>query len=121
MSKKPSQPLADELKPFVAPFRYDGSGKFHLKSHKTNEKGDLDKEKATKIIEANRSRLNEFQEKLYAQDRWSMLLIFQGMDAAGKDWRSRACSRASIRKAARSPRSSSLRPGSLTTISCGAA
>jgi PPK2 family polyphosphate:nucleotide phosphotransferase len=85
MSKKSSKPLADELKPFVAPFRYDGSGKFHLKSHKTNEKGDLDKEKATKIIEANRSRLNEFQEKLYAQDRWSMLLIFQGMDAAGKD------------------------------------
>jgi PPK2 family polyphosphate:nucleotide phosphotransferase len=29
--------------------------------------------------------LNDFQEKLYAQDRWSLLLIFQGMDAAGKD------------------------------------
>ena len=61
------------------------SGEFHLKSHKTNEKGGLDKEKATKIIEANRERLNDFQEKLYAQDRWSLLLIFQGMDAAGKD------------------------------------
>ncbi|MFX9721987.1 polyphosphate kinase 2 family protein, partial [Acinetobacter baumannii] len=33
----------------------------------------------------NRKRLNDFQEKLYAQDRWSLLLIFQGMDAAGKD------------------------------------
>ena len=85
MSKKSSQPLADELKPYVAPFRFDGSGEFHLKSHKTNEKGGLDKEKATKIIEANRKRLNDFQEKLYAQDRWSLLLIFQGMDAAGKD------------------------------------
>jgi PPK2 family polyphosphate:nucleotide phosphotransferase len=85
MSKKSSQPLADELKPYVAPFRYDGSGEFHLKSHKTNEKGGLDKEKATRIIEANRTRLNDFQEKLYAQDRWSLLLIFQGMDAAGKD------------------------------------
>lgn len=85
MNKKNSQPLADELKPYVAPFRYDGSGEFHLKSHKTNEKGGLDKEKATKIIEANRERLNDFQEKLYAQDRWSVLLIFQGMDAAGKD------------------------------------
>ena len=71
MSKKPSQPLADELKPYVAPFRYDGAGEFHLKSHKTNEKGGLDKEKATKIIEANRERLSDFQEKLYAQDRWS--------------------------------------------------
>jgi PPK2 family polyphosphate:nucleotide phosphotransferase len=85
MSKKPSQALADELKPYIAPFRFDGSGGFHLKSRKTDEKGDLDKEKATKIIEANRKRLNDFQEKLYAQDRWSLLLIFQGMDAAGKD------------------------------------
>src|SRR6201991_1806464 len=85
MSKKPAKPLADELKPYVAPFRYDGTGEFHLKSHKTNEKGGLDKEKATEIIEANRKRLNDFQEKLYAQDRWSLLLIFQGVDAAGKD------------------------------------
>ncbi len=85
MSKKSSQPLADEMKAYVAPFRYDGAGEFHLKSHKTNEKGGLDKDKATKIIEANRERLNDFQEKLYAQDRWSLLLIFQGMDAAGKD------------------------------------
>ena len=85
MNKKPSKLLTDELMPFVVPFRYDGSGEFHLKSHKTNEKGGLDKEKATKIIEANGQRLNDFQEKLYAQDRWSLLLIFQGMDAAGKD------------------------------------
>ena len=85
MSKKPSPPLSDQLKPFVAPFRFDGSGEFHLKSHKTNEKGGLDKDKAEKILDANRKRLSDFQEKLYAQDRWSLLLIFQGMDAAGKD------------------------------------
>jgi PPK2 family polyphosphate:nucleotide phosphotransferase len=85
MSKKPSQSLSARLEPFVAPFRFDGSGKFHLKSHKTNEKGGLDKDKAEKILEANRKRLSDFQEKLYAQDRWSLLLIFQGMDAAGKD------------------------------------
>ena len=85
MSKKPSQSLAVQLKPFVAPFRVDGSEAFHLKAHRTNEKGGLDKEKAEKILEANRKRLNDFQEKLYAQDRWSLLLIFQGMDAAGKD------------------------------------
>jgi PPK2 family polyphosphate:nucleotide phosphotransferase len=85
MSKKPSQPLADELKPYIAPFRYEGAGDFHLKSHKTDAKGGLDKESATRIIEANRKRLSDFQEKLYAQDRWSLLLIFQGMDAAGKD------------------------------------
>jgi PPK2 family polyphosphate:nucleotide phosphotransferase len=85
MSKKPSQSVSDQLKPFVAPFRFDGSGAFHLRSHRTNEKGGLDKDKAEKILEANRKRLNDFQERLYAQDRWSLLVIFQGMDAAGKD------------------------------------
>jgi PPK2 family polyphosphate:nucleotide phosphotransferase len=85
MSKKPRQTLAARLKPFVAPFRFDGSGQFHLKSHKTSERGGLDKEEGEKIIEANRQRLNDLQEKLYAQDRWSLLVIFQGMDAAGKD------------------------------------
>src|SRR3982075_3870326 len=85
MSKKPSKSLGDQLKPFVAPFRFDGSGKFHLKSHKTNEKGGLDKDGAEKILAANRKKLSDFQEKLYAQNSWSLLLIFQGMDAAGKD------------------------------------
>jgi PPK2 family polyphosphate:nucleotide phosphotransferase len=85
MSKKKKQPLADELKPFIAPFRIDGSVEFHLKSHRTKEKGGLDKDKGEKIIDANRKRLSDLQEKLYAQDRWSLLLIFQGMDAAGKD------------------------------------
>jgi PPK2 family polyphosphate:nucleotide phosphotransferase len=85
MNKKLSQSLSDQLKPFVAPFCFDGLGEFHLRSHKTNEKGGLDKDKAEKILETNRKRLNDFQEKLYAQDRWSLLVIFQGMDAAGKD------------------------------------
>jgi PPK2 family polyphosphate:nucleotide phosphotransferase len=86
MSKKSSAPsLVGHLSPLVAPFRVDGSEEFHLKSHKTNEKGGIDKDKGEKIIEANRKRLSDFQEKLYAEDRWSLLLIFQGMDAAGKD------------------------------------
>jgi PPK2 family polyphosphate:nucleotide phosphotransferase len=85
MSKKPSSSLAAQLNPFVAPFRCDGAAEFHLKSHKTSERGSLDKDKGEKIIEANRKRLSDLQEKLYAQDRWSLLLIFQGMDAAGKD------------------------------------
>jgi PPK2 family polyphosphate:nucleotide phosphotransferase len=85
MGKQSEKSLADHLKSFVAPFRYDGAGEFHLKSHKTSEKGGLDKERGEKIIEANRKRLNDFQEKLYADNSWSLLLIFQGMDAAGKD------------------------------------
>src|SRR6201990_1058591 len=85
MSKKPAQSLASELDRFVSPFRVDGASRFHLRSHKTAEKGGLDKDKGEKIIEANRKRLADFQGKLYAQDRWCLLLIFQGMDAAGKD------------------------------------
>ncbi|KQT21322.1 MAG: polyphosphate kinase 2 family protein [Bradyrhizobium sp.] len=85
MSKKPSRSLAQELDRYITPFRYDGSGKFHLKDHKTDEKGDLDKEKALAILDANKQRLIEFQEKLYAQDRWSLLIVFQAMDAGGKD------------------------------------
>lgn len=85
MSKKSKRPLAEKLKPFVAPFRFDGSGEFHLKSYKTGEKGGLDKDEGEKILTANRERLSELQEKLYAEDRWSLLVIFQGMDASGKD------------------------------------
>src|SRR3954454_8924247 len=85
MSKNKREPLAAELKSLVAPFCFDGSGEFHLKSHRTAEKGGLDKDNGEKIIDANRKRLADFQAKLYAQDRWSLLLIFQGMDASGKD------------------------------------
>ncbi|MCK1546795.1 polyphosphate kinase 2 family protein [Bradyrhizobium sp. 160] len=85
MSKKPSKSIAQELDRYITPFRYDGSGKFRLKDHKTDEKGDLDKEKAQEILEANKKRLITFQETLYAQDRWSLLIVFQAMDAGGKD------------------------------------
>jgi PPK2 family polyphosphate:nucleotide phosphotransferase len=85
MKKTNARSLAAKLDSFISPFRVDGSEKFHLKSHKTHAKGGLDKEQGEAIIEENRKRLADFQEKLYAQDRWSMLLIFQGMDASGKD------------------------------------
>jgi PPK2 family polyphosphate:nucleotide phosphotransferase len=85
MSKKPSKSLSEQLKPFVEPFRFDGSGAFHLKSQKTDEKDDLDRDKAEKILDSNRKRLRDFQERLYAQNSWSVLLILQGMDASGKD------------------------------------
>src|ERR1700704_5869305 len=86
MSRKSSaQSLASQLGPYVEPYRVDGTKEFHLKSYQTNDKGGLDKDKGEKIIEANRKRLADFQEKLFAQDNWSLLLIFQGMDAAGKD------------------------------------
>jgi PPK2 family polyphosphate:nucleotide phosphotransferase len=85
MSKSAAQSLASELDRFISPFRVDGSSRFHLRSHKTADRGGIDKERGEKILDANRKRLSDFQERLYAEDRWSLLLIFQGMDASGKD------------------------------------
>ena len=51
MNNKPSPSLADELKPFVAPFRFDGSGEFHLKSYPTAEKGGIDKDAAQALVD----------------------------------------------------------------------
>jgi PPK2 family polyphosphate:nucleotide phosphotransferase len=44
-----------------------------------------DKEQAEKILADGVGRLAKLQDKLYADNRWSLLLIFQAMDAAGKD------------------------------------
>src|ERR1700674_1814857 len=43
------------------------------------------KEQAEEALRQGNVRLAELQDKLYAQDRWTVLLIFQAMDAAGKD------------------------------------
>ncbi len=85
MNHKSSPSPAARLKSCVEPYVVDGSKGFHLKQYKHAADGDLDKAEGNEIIEANRKRLSDLQEKLYAQDRWSLLLIFQGMDAAGKD------------------------------------
>ena len=73
---------------FVKPFKItDGKG-FRLKHF---DPGDTlgfkseDKPKAKEALEWGIKELTELQDKLYAQDRWSVLLIFQAMDAAGKD------------------------------------
>src|SRR5467141_4322255 len=43
------------------------------------------KQHAEHILESRVGLLSDMQEKLYAQDKWAVLLIFQAMDAAGKD------------------------------------
>ncbi|HYN05477.1 MAG TPA: PPK2 family polyphosphate kinase [Vicinamibacteria bacterium] len=47
--------------------------------------GLVSKEKAEKLLAKGVGRLAELQDRLYAQDKWAVLLIFQAMDAAGKD------------------------------------
>ena len=60
--------------------------KFRLKDYDTGDTGDVkDKDEAQKIIDERAGLLTNLQEKLYAQDRWGLLLIIQAMDAAGKD------------------------------------
>lgn len=69
-----------------APFRITQEEKFRLKDHDPDATNGLkNKEEAHRLLERGVSMLSQLQEKLYAQDRWGMLLIFQGMDAAGKD------------------------------------
>jgi len=43
------------------------------------------KDEAKDFLQEGVARMSDLQQKLYAQDRWALLLIFQGMDAAGKD------------------------------------
>ena len=60
--------------------------KLDLKNHPTDFTGDYtDKKEAVKDLERNVQRIDELQDILYAQDMHSLLIIFQAMDAAGKD------------------------------------
>jgi PPK2 family polyphosphate:nucleotide phosphotransferase len=45
----------------------------------------IEKDEAKEMLAESVKRMSKLQEKLYAQDRWAVLLIFQAMDAAGKD------------------------------------
>jgi len=70
----------------IKKMRVDGSGKFRLDDHDPGATGGLgDKQEAAARLEKSCDRLRELQETLYAYDRWSVLLVFQAMDAAGKD------------------------------------
>jgi len=63
----------------------DGKG-FKLKHCKPGDTGTFhSQEHAQALLAKGVGELSELQEKLYAQDKWAVLLIFQAMDAAGKD------------------------------------
>jgi PPK2 family polyphosphate:nucleotide phosphotransferase len=70
------------------PFRVTNGDKFRLKDvdpGDTLEFKSEDKPRAREALTAGIGALAELQDKLYAQDKWAVLLIFQAMDAAGKD------------------------------------
>lgn len=68
-------------------FRIDKPKKFRLSKHDPTECCGLsiDKKEAQAMLAEGIARLSELQERLYANDRWSVLIVLQAMDAAGKD------------------------------------
>ncbi len=78
--------LMKEAAEIAEPYRITNGGKFRLKDYDPADTGGMkDKEKALNMLEQGVKLLSHLQEKLYAQDQWAALLIFQAMDAAGKD------------------------------------
>jgi PPK2 family polyphosphate:nucleotide phosphotransferase len=70
------------------PYRVTGGKSFRLKDFDPGDTGDLksaDKPRAVEALRTGVETLAALQDVLYAQDRWSVLLVFQAMDAAGKD------------------------------------
>ncbi len=71
---------------YARPYRITDGGRFRLADVDPAEtRWVKTKQQAARALEEGVEVLSELQEKLYAQDRWSLLLIFQAMDAAGKD------------------------------------
>jgi PPK2 family polyphosphate:nucleotide phosphotransferase len=71
---------------FSKAYRVDNGRKFRLKDFDpADTSGVKSKKDGEKELPRGIERLIELQDKLYAQDRWAILLIFQAMDAAGKD------------------------------------
>ena len=70
----------------TARFRVRPGNVVNLRRYPTDDTGALKrKRKAAGKLERGLQRLVTLQERLYAQDSWSLLIVFQGMDAAGKD------------------------------------
>lgn len=68
-------------------YRVTSGKKFDLSNHDPDDTAgvQLEKDHAAELLQTGVAMLSELQDKLYAQDRWSVLCIFQAMDAAGKD------------------------------------
>jgi PPK2 family polyphosphate:nucleotide phosphotransferase len=67
-------------------YRVAKGEKFRFKDHDPSDTGEVkDQQHSQKIIDNRAGLITNLQEKLYAQDRWALLLVLQGMDAAGKD------------------------------------
>jgi PPK2 family polyphosphate:nucleotide phosphotransferase len=73
-------------KKLVEPYRVEDGSKFRLRDFDPADTGKIhSKGHAEQLLAQGIAALTDLQDRLYAQDRWALLLIFQAMDAAGKD------------------------------------
>ena len=81
--------LITNARDLTRPFRITKGKDFRLKDVDPDDTldftKDADKSRAKEVLAMGVTALAELQDKLYAQDKWAVLLIFQAMDAAGKD------------------------------------
>ena len=78
----------ERCRKFSAPYCVTDGREFRLREVDPDDTGELtseDKPQAKEALAVGVEMLAQLQERLYAQDRWAILLIFQAMDAAGKD------------------------------------
>ena len=83
----PRKEILDQIQKYTHPFRVTSGKGFQLKNFDPGDTRSLkmDKGEAADLLQRGTQWLAEEQDMLYAQDRWSLLLVFQAMDAAGKD------------------------------------
>jgi PPK2 family polyphosphate:nucleotide phosphotransferase len=77
-----------KLRSLAKLYRIDQGKKFRLRDFDPGDTAGLPKEfkkESENLLLRSKEQLEELQDMLYAQDRWALLLILQGMDAAGKD------------------------------------
>jgi PPK2 family polyphosphate:nucleotide phosphotransferase len=78
--------MARDIPTFIKPYVVDNGRRFRLKDHDPGDTRWVKTKKELKsLLQEGVERLCKLQEKLYAQDQWGVLLVFQAMDAAGKD------------------------------------
>jgi PPK2 family polyphosphate:nucleotide phosphotransferase len=83
-----AKPKLKNIHEFIKPYVVTSGKHFRLKDHDpadTHHLNSADKPEAKKWLEQGVSLLADLQQVLYAQGTWGLLLIFQAMDAAGKD------------------------------------
>ncbi len=83
----PRKEIVDLTRRLTEPFAVTKGKRFRLKDFDPDDTLGIEMEKgeASELLDRGTRWLAEDQDMLYAQDRWSVLLIFQAMDAAGKD------------------------------------